>query len=469
MTAKEPPLSFSVGQKLGPYTLVRPLGAGAFGVVYEARKAPLGKPVALKLLRHEKADGSEDAARFLQEAKAAASLRHPHIVDVDDVGKIDGFPYIAMEYLEGESLTACLKREGQLSVEMTLDLLFPVFSAVSAVHSKGIVHRDLKPDNIYLWKPVSGHTHPKLLDFGIAKVRESDEAVELTRSGVCLGTPSYMSPEQWGSSKHATDKCDQWALAVIAYRCVTGRLPFESSDLRSMVLSIVTDPPTPIASYSSTVPAGFERVLFNALEKSPEKRFRSVREFARSLLPFANSAARFRWSAEFGEAIVLDPLPEAIAPIAEPLAPPIREPISDSLNASTKVIPTSRVPRHMISQRTLAGVIFVLVTAGLFLGRWLGHTYGNPLPQQSAGSPLASRPVMGAAMGIQPASSLSPSQAVAPSGVIVPHAPEDGGLERAAPHGHRHHLSSHHDSRNENSQAPSTSAPMATGIAAPNI
>jgi serine/threonine-protein kinase len=173
-------MGFEGIQTLGPYTLLRELGAGAFGAVYEARKEPLNKRIALKILHPDKARDAQYNARFVQEAQAAASLRHPHIVDVDDVGVLDGVPFLAMEFLDGETLSEHLKREGPLSTAAALDLLLPVFSAVAAVHDRGIVHRDLKPDNVFLWRPSTGIVHPKLLDFGIAKVRESIDGAGLT-------------------------------------------------------------------------------------------------------------------------------------------------------------------------------------------------------------------------------------------------------------------------------------------------
>ena len=229
---QEPELLLA-GQVIGPYTIVRHLGSGAFGAVYEAHKRPLDKRIALKLLHKHKALDTSVVARFMQEARAAASLRHPHIVEVDDVGVLDGVPFLAMEFLEGESLAARLTREGPLSIATTLSLMLPIFSAVAAVHDRGIVHRDLKPENIHLWKPFAGRVHPKLLDFGIAKVREGQQGQSLTQMGAIMGTPAYMSAEQWGGSKNATAASDQWALGAILFECLTGRLPFEADEIQA--------------------------------------------------------------------------------------------------------------------------------------------------------------------------------------------------------------------------------------------
>ena len=285
------------GVSIGPYVIERLLGAGAFGEVYAAHKRPLGKRVALKVLHPDKAQNPKVNARFVQEAQAAASLKHPHIVDVDDVGVVDEVPYIAMEFLDGEPLSNLLKREGPIAPVIAVEILLPVCSAVMAVHARGIVHRDLKPDNIFLWKPVAGQIHPKVLDFGIAKVREG-ESEALTMTGATMGTPRYMSPEQWGGSKYATGQSDQWALGVILYECLTGRPPFEAEELPALMVRISTHPPAPMRATGK--PDALERIVARALQKEPRLRYSSVREFGRALLPFADAATSARWRAEFG-------------------------------------------------------------------------------------------------------------------------------------------------------------------------
>ncbi|MBK6534088.1 MAG: serine/threonine protein kinase [Deltaproteobacteria bacterium] len=180
------------GSAFGRYTIQRVLGAGAFGAVYEATQQPLGKRVALKILHASQMHNMEALHRFTSEAEATAKLRHPHIVDVLDLGAHEGVPFIAMEYLEGESLGARLHREGRLSARAAVDLLLPVMSAVATVHDAAIVHRDLKPDNIFLAMVRPGKVQAKVLDFGIAKVSEARHS--LTRTGSMMGTVFYMSP-----------------------------------------------------------------------------------------------------------------------------------------------------------------------------------------------------------------------------------------------------------------------------------
>lgn len=293
--------SLSPGDALGPYTIVRAIGRGASGAVYEARKQPLDKRIALKLLHAGALANAHQLGRFQREARAAAALRHPNIVDVDDVGVIDGVPFLAMEFLEGETLGALLKRDAPLPLGSALDLMLPVLSAVAAINESGVVHRDLKPDNIFLWR-AAGQTHPKLLDFGVAKLADVGAGNELTQTGDLVGTPNYMSPEQWKSARDATAQSDQWALAVILFRCLTGRLPFEADDVPAMVFRVTLTPPTTLRTYVPELPEALEREVLRAFEKDPAQRHPSVRAFARALLPFASPGSQERWRDAFGSA-----------------------------------------------------------------------------------------------------------------------------------------------------------------------
>ncbi|MFO0648231.1 MAG: protein kinase [Polyangiales bacterium] len=293
-------LSLGPGSTFGPYTIARVLGAGGMGTVYEATRSGLQKRVAVKVMHASAAQHAGGAERFIQEARAAVSVKHPHIVDVEDLGVIDGVPFMAMEFLEGEPLTGLLTREGPRTPEGALELMLPVLSAVAAVHEKGIVHRDLKPDNVYLWSPLAGQVHPKLLDFGIAKVRPDQRAGSVTATGMVLGTPHYLAPEQVSGSRHAVEASDQWALGVVFYQCLTGSLPFPGADVLSVLTQVLRDAPRPLRLLVPSLPAELEAVVMRALEKDPARRHASVRDFGRALLPFAAPATRDRWAREFG-------------------------------------------------------------------------------------------------------------------------------------------------------------------------
>jgi serine/threonine-protein kinase len=212
----------SAGRTFGRYLIVREIGRGGMGAVFEARHQQLHKRVALKTL-HSAALDPRSIERFLREGRAAASLAHPHVVDVWDVGVEDGTPFIVMELLDGEDLAARIGRDAPLSVEATIDVALPVLAAVAAMHDKGVVHRDLKPENIFLAKGLGGQDVPKVLDFGVCLGVESD-ARRLTDGGI-VGTPDYLSPEQVEGAS-GDPKSDQHALGVILFEALTARRPY---------------------------------------------------------------------------------------------------------------------------------------------------------------------------------------------------------------------------------------------------
>jgi serine/threonine-protein kinase len=289
------------GSPFGRYVIQRALGSGAFGAVYEAIQQPLGKRVALKVLHAAQLHNADALRRFTAEAEATAKLRHPHIVDVIDLGAHEGVPYIAMEFLEGESLGERLHREGRLSTRAAVDLLLPVLSAVATVHDAAIVHRDLKPDNIFLAVVRPGKVQAKLLDFGIAKVKEAQNS--LTRTGTMMGTVIYMSPEQARESKDVDGRSDQWAMGVILYECITGRCPFPGEAMIDVLTGIIAAPVPPMSDVAG-LPAGIEAILGRAMSKDRDQRYESVRAMAAELSAYASATVRDEWATEFAMSAV---------------------------------------------------------------------------------------------------------------------------------------------------------------------
>src|SRR5688500_6866466 len=184
------------GTKFGRYSIVRRLGTGGMGAVYEGLHPTLKKRVAIKVLHRRYADSELAVARFMREGEAASRIQHPNVVDVFDVGLETGMPYLVMEYLEGESLGALIDRIGRLEPQQTADVMLPVCAAVAAAHEAGVIHRDLKPENIFLAKARLGAAEPKVLDFGISKVTGEIGQLALTGTAAFLGSPYYVSPEQ---------------------------------------------------------------------------------------------------------------------------------------------------------------------------------------------------------------------------------------------------------------------------------
>ncbi len=287
------------GQTFGRYQIVRTLGVGSFGIVYEAVQYPLGRSVALKLLHDRTLSHPDAQARFEREAMAAARMRHPHIVEVFDFGAHEGTAFLAMELLEGESLQALIRRSGALPQSLAVDLLLPIISAVAAVHDQGIIHRDLKPENILLTVTPEREWHPKLLDFGIAKLEHAGP--ELTRTNALLGTPCYMSPEQVMQARSIDGRADQWSMGVMFYEAVTGAKPFFSETLLVIMTAITSEDPVPPRVHRPELDAGFEAVILRALQRRPEDRFASMRDFGSALLPYASEAAQARWYSDFNE------------------------------------------------------------------------------------------------------------------------------------------------------------------------
>jgi serine/threonine-protein kinase len=266
------------------YRLIGQLGAGGMGSVWLARHVDLDSLVAVKLMGKEVAATPAGTERFLREARTAASLRSPHVVQILDYGLHDGVPFIAMELLEGESLATRLARDGRFqNWQLAEHVLRQVARAVGRAHDAGIVHRDLKPGNIFLVRNDEEEI-VKLLDFGIAKSASLLDAPpsSSTRTGEFLGSPVYASPEQLQASKHLDQRADIWSLGVIAYECFIGRPPFEEDTLVNLVLSVCLHP-LPVPSQQGSVPAGFDAWFARACERDVTQRFQTVREASHEL------------------------------------------------------------------------------------------------------------------------------------------------------------------------------------------
>ncbi len=214
--------------RFGPYEIVRVLGRGGMGEVLEGRHAELGSRVAIKVIRSATAADGETVRRLLREGRATASIRHPNVVTVLDVGLDGERPYLVMELLDGEDLAHRLEREAPLSVEQTVRLILPIASAIAAAHDAGIVHRDLKPSNVVLARRWAG-IEPVVVDFGISKALGVTHDAT-TSSRLVAGTPQYMAPEQLRAPNELTPAVDQYALGALMYHCLTGGTPFWNED-----------------------------------------------------------------------------------------------------------------------------------------------------------------------------------------------------------------------------------------------
>jgi eukaryotic-like serine/threonine-protein kinase len=358
-----------VGTRLADrYEIIRRIGEGGMGAVYEARHTVIGKRVAVKVLLEKFLEKRELVARLLQEARVASSIGHENIVDVTDFGTTtDGRSFVVMEFLEGESLAQLVIRDAPLPVERSLRIARQVASALGAAHAKGIVHRDVKPENVYLCRRGEAD-FVKVVDFGVSKaVHVRDEGPEwqrLTRTGMVLGTPLYMSPEQARGGEDVDSRADVWAVGVLLYECLTGEVPFRAHNYLGVISQVLTEQAMPPSKLRPElgIPAAVELVVMRALEKDRDRRYQQMADLEHDLnrlltgdhnvglppttpVPLMPAPRAHRWYMTVSALLVIGigvavalmrtegtgaptrpPLPALAAPVTSPAAP-VRAPV----------------------------------------------------------------------------------------------------------------------------------------------
>ncbi|MFZ5624981.1 MAG: protein kinase domain-containing protein [Gemmatimonadota bacterium] len=270
------------------YHLGEMVGSGGFAEVYHCRDLRLKRDVAVKVLRPDLVLSQSIFSRFRREAEAIAALRHPNIVPIYDIGEGGGLAWIIMPLIKGESLKAVIDREGQLPVPEVTRILREAAGGLAVAHEAGVIHRDIKPENIMLEGP---SRRVLLMDFGIAKAVDSMGDHTLTSTGIIVGTPHYMSPEQASGERQIDARSDQYSLAVVGFRMLTGRLPFVGSSTRTILYKQLVETPPPVQELMPDVPAALADALNRALSKEPEDRFPTVEEFAQALRAPPGSAS----------------------------------------------------------------------------------------------------------------------------------------------------------------------------------
>uniref|UniRef100_UPI00101E14D6 protein kinase domain-containing protein n=1 Tax=Sphingosinicella sp. CPCC 101087 TaxID=2497754 RepID=UPI00101E14D6 len=271
-------------RRIGRYEIEERIGEGAMADVYRARDPEIGRPIAVKILKAELRADQEIVARFLREARAAGSLSHPNIVTIYDVGEADGYPYIAMEYLDMVALDQHIRTSGALAVESVLSLGTQLARALHYAHEAGVIHRDIKPSNIMLCE---GGRVAKILDFGIARIGEPDRVrAELnalrTQVGQVLGTPRYMSPEQ-ALGLTIDRRSDLFSMGVVLYEMLTGRMAFDGASLATLAVQITHHEPQPLRNVLPGCPKGLQYLIERLLAKEPDKRFATGADLAEAL------------------------------------------------------------------------------------------------------------------------------------------------------------------------------------------
>ncbi len=281
---------------IGKYRIERVLGIGGMGVVVAATHVHLEERVAIKFLLPEALYNGEAVARFIREARAAVRIKSEHVARVSDVGTLDnGSPYMVMEYLEGTDLSDLVQKQGAMSVEDAVESLLQACEAIAEAHALHIVHRDLKPANLFMIRRTDGTPSVKVLDFGISKVSGppgSASDLGMTKTTAVMGSPLYMSPEQMASSRDVDQRTDIWALGVILYELLSGRMPFNADTMPQLCAMILQQSPPPLCSIRAEVPEALERVIARCMEKDRAQRYTTVADLAQALLPFAPRRAR---------------------------------------------------------------------------------------------------------------------------------------------------------------------------------
>jgi len=282
------PPSARLGSRIaGKYQLIRVIGEGGMGAVYEARHVQMDRRVAIKMLRPELVRDRASVERFLREAQTAAHIEHKSIVRVFDFGEAeDGTPFIVMTYLDGHPLSEALYRRGRLSELDAVQVLAPIASALDRAHRGGVIHRDLKPENIFMARDSDGRERPVLLDFGVARLRGEADAVLPEQGGgpvTMLGTPAYMAPEQLAGDGAVDARTDIYGMGVVLYELLTGVSPFQREDAQSTIRAILTEG---VRSPSRIVPAispAMEAVILCAMARDPQHRFESMEALQHAL------------------------------------------------------------------------------------------------------------------------------------------------------------------------------------------
>jgi serine/threonine protein kinase len=315
-----------VGETLdGRYTILHKLGHGGMGIVYAAKHAVIERPLAIKVLRRKAMRDEATVRRFVQEAKAASRIGHPNIVDVTDFGTTpDGLTYSVMEFVDGTTLAKRIKESAPFAPERTVRIAAQIARALGAAHDKGIVHRDLKPENVFLTNRDGRPDFVKIVDFGIAKVQPAEGAPggpKLTLAGSVFGTPEYMAPEQARGSGETDHRVDIYALGVILYEMLVGKVPIKGTSAMQTIAKQIMDPITPLrtAYPQLAVPAALETIVMRALAKNRYERFPTMAELLAVLERVGGELAAAA-APTISPALPPD-APEVPAEAAEPVAP----------------------------------------------------------------------------------------------------------------------------------------------------